>query len=406
MSYSSWDKVVAILNTAIQPLTETQIKLARIAEVTIPDDTPSVVASAILRVALSEELFLSRTQPVKQWCKDLLENLSGSTEIGLKSQNQEEALAWLNFYRISGRINQLTLLRISAGDVVTLRDGDLAEVSSIGEDGKVYFKGGKGHYSWPDMIDSVAVRNGDLGKNAQNLRAQADNAAAKRNSTPEWSAARQADLKEFLVDRQTTHDDIDELEKVIAVSNDEKPIQKFLDENMHLLTTLLGGKERYCMSQKRLGSEYIPDFLIADVDSMGVRWILVELETPKSSIYLKDASTLDKFTRKGIDQIVDWRDWLTSNLGQAHRPRRMSGLGLFDIGSHSEGLVLVGRRNRFPAVTKDSKRRNAREKQNINIHTYDWLTEQLRGAIDHQGPPRFNPFLLHKDEGISESRPR
>ena len=136
--------------------------------------------------------------------------------------------------------------------------------------------------------------------------------------------------------------------------------------------------------------------MIGDVDSLGIRWLLVEIETPRSGIYLSDKISLDKFARKGTDQVIEWRHWIANNIAYAHKPRRENGLGLYDINGQAEALVLVGRRASFPVGAKDSKRRALRESDRLHLHTYDWLLQRLRGAVSHTGPPASNPFLFHK----------
>ena len=266
--------------------------------------------------------------------------------------------------------------------------------ATIGEDGRIFFKGGRGFGAWPDQV-SIVVRCDDKTRKADAVRARAANMAALRGSPSEWTAAKSADLSKFRTSTIVTVDDITELESVITSATDEKPVQTFLDESPHVLTALLGGKERFCFSQKRLGSEYIPDFVIGDTDSLGVRWVLVELETPKSGIYLKDGTQLDKYARKGVSQIVDWRNWLTSNIAYARNRRRDKGLGLIDIRPKPYSVVLVGRRSKIPE-TDEAQRYELSMSNDIHVHTYDWLLEQLRGAIAHHGPPATNPYLLSK----------
>lgn len=140
----------------------------------------------------------------------------------------------------------------------------------------------------------------------------------------------------------------------------------------------------------------MPDFIIGDVDSLGIRWVLVELETPRSGIYLNGGDLFDEKARKGISQIIEWRNWLSENISYARRRRSENGLGLFDIREKSEAIVLVGRRNFIPE-TKDAQRKEYRELNNIEIHTYDWLIESLYGAIHHHGPPASNPHLIKRD---------
>lgn len=63
MAFSTWSEVVAVLSRATEAATATQHRLAEVAGISIEEDTPSVVASAKLRVALSKELFLDRARP-------------------------------------------------------------------------------------------------------------------------------------------------------------------------------------------------------------------------------------------------------------------------------------------------------------------------------------------------------
>jgi hypothetical protein len=94
---------------------------------------------------------------------------------------------------------------------------------------------------------------------------------------------------------------------------------------------------------------------------------------------------------------MDWRNWLENNLDQAQRPKAKKGLGLHDIKRMSQALVLVGRRSRIPD-TDDAKRQEYRQSNDIQIHTYDWLLERLRGIIQFQGPPAANRLLISRLE--------
>ena len=393
MSVGTWEAAVARLAVAIQPATPEQHALAKQTGVAIPTNTPAVIAAAILRSAFSKQLLIPVEGAVRDYLATHLRSLRKETKLPVKPANDGEAEAWVEFLRLVRRKRCLEALKPEAGDVVDGPYGEMVEVSSIGADGRVYFKGGKGYRAWPDLITKVVARKGDRSDKAKTARLAAANVAARRASSPEWSAARSDDLEEFAVWRPVTEEAIQALEDVIDSAKDERPVQKFLESNPHLLTALLGGKERFCIPQKRLGAEFIPDFVLGDVDSMGVRWILVELETPRSRIYLKGGKQLDEFARKGKDQIIDWRGWLTSNIDYAQRPRGKEGLGLPDISNYSEGLVLVGRSALMPRTT-DAARKELRYSSNIRVHSYDRLLKLLRGAINFDGPPSNNPFLL------------
>lgn len=255
-----------------------------------------------------------------------------------------------------------------------------------------FLRGGRGFGSWPDLI-SVVARRDENSDSATEARRHAGNSAARRGVPSAWSTAKSQDLSEFTTENVVSEDDIAELEAVLTAAEDERPIQKFLEENGHLLTALLGGNERYCLPQKRLGGEYVPDFIIGDVDSLGVRWVLIELETSRSGMYLRNGLELDEKARKGNSQVIGWRNWLASNISYARQRRSENGLGLFDIREKADGVVLVGRRLQMPE-TNDAQRHESRQSNNIQIHSYDWLLETLRGAIRHQGPPASNSHLI------------
>jgi hypothetical protein len=133
------------------------------------------------------------------------------------------------------------------------------------------------------------------------------------------------------------------LEGCIEQANEEKPIQEFLEAHRQVLASLLGGNERYCIPKPRLGKHYVPDFLLCYADSTGAHWIMVELETPRSTVALTSGVELEHHARQGVAQIHQWRRWLDGNLATARASTREDGLGLIDISPQSRGLVLVGR---------------------------------------------------------------
>ena len=150
------------------------------------------------------------------------------------------------------------------------------------------------------------------------------------------------------------------------------------------------------MPHPRLGSAYVPDFLIADVDSVGVRWVLVELETPRSRVTLATKNDFETHARAGVAQVLEWREWLRNNLAYARQPSAEGGVGLAGIHSGAEGLVLVGRRHLL-RPNNEQVRRQTEEDRRIQVHTYDWLLERLKGLRDFTGPSASNPHLLHRD---------
>jgi hypothetical protein len=395
MTYKSWREAVKALAFATVPATPAQLELGRHTNIQISRHLPKIITAAMLRLALAEVLNLEPPHQISDRHKELLQTLQRATDPPISPETEEEAVAWIIYLRLMRRRESLADLELNEGDVVETMMGDLAKVSSIGEDGRIYFKGGLGFGAWPDQI-TIKARKDDVSDAATEFRQQAENMAALRRTRSAWSSAKRQDLSEFIVEKMVTEDDIVELEAVITAAEDERPIQKFLEENRHLLTELLGGHDRVCLPQKKLGAEYVPDFIIGDADSLGIRWVLIELETPKSGIYLTDGSQFDEKARKGVSQIAEWRNWLAPNIGYARRRRADNGLGLFDIREKSEAIVLVGRRSQMPK-TKDAQRFEFRLSNNIQIHTYDWLLDQLRSVIRFQGPWGANPYIIPKE---------
>lgn len=392
MIFRTWREADEELAAATGLATSKQQELAEFAGRPMPLHIPRIVAAATLRLALAEELNIPAPRPIGDRYKNRLQLLLRSSDPIISPETEEEAEAWVAYLRLVRRRESLAEMKLHEGDIVETKAGEMAEVSSIGQDGRVFFRGGRGFGSWPDLITVVARRN-EHSDSATEARRQAENSAARRKGPSAWSLARRKDLAEFATKNVVSEDDIAELETVITAAEDERPIQRFLEENRHLLTALLGRNERYCLPQKGLGGEYVPDFIIGDVDSLGIRWVLIELETPKSGIYLKDGLKFDEKTRKGISQVIDWRNWLSSNIAYARQRRSDNGLGLFDIREKADAIVLVGRRSQMPE-TKDAQRHEFRQSNNIQIHSYDWFLETLRGAIQHQGPPFRNPYLI------------
>ena len=87
-----------------------------------------------------------------------------------------------------------------------------------------------------------------------------------------------------------------------------------------------------------------------------------------------------QYLNHAIRQITDWRAWLKSNQAYASRPRTENGLALADIDSNVKGLILIGRRSAIDAET-NSRRRQLVQNLNIEIHTYDYLLQALKGRL-------------------------
>ena len=374
-------------------VTKEQQVLARLAKIKISRKTPRLIAAAKLRIALREELQLHPRLEGNTPYEESLAALEREDVDFPDSATPEERWAYRAHEYLLHRIAAHKKLKLVRGDLVRLSDKKPAEVSSIGKDGRVYFKGGEGFGAWPDRIKKV-VRRGDSSQGAARLKVAAQNEASRRSKPRVWSQARATELEKWFVPNSLNETQVQAFEKEIDAARDERPIQKFITENPEILVSLVGGNERYCIPLKRLGARYVTDFVIGSVDSLGVRWHFVELETPQSGIYTKRGDGLDQFARKGSDQITAWRKWVAENLSHARARRAEGGLGLFDVESHAPGFVIVGRRDRMPNHRDDSIRLEQRSRNATEIHSYDWLLERLYGTLRYSGVPAMSPYLL------------
>ncbi len=167
----------------------------------------------------------------------------------------------------------------------------------------------------------------------------------------------------------------------------EQEVHKFLERNpSFLVQTLTGGHGRYQLSKPKLGSEYVPDFLIADMSSIGIEWHAVEIESPTAPVERKDGLATQELNH-AIGQIRDWRTWIRNNLDYARRRKADGGLGLVGIDSTLPGLVLIGRRQENSERFNEFRRQMI-DREKIIIHSYDWLVdvavENYSGRLENE----------------------
>lgn len=174
------------------------------------------------------------------------------------------------------------------------------------------------------------------------------------------------------------------LKSCLRSATSERELQVFLQKHRKLLIQhLRGGWDRWVMSQPRFGAEYVPDFVIGEMNSLGFHWCLVELESPETELFTK-AGTNAKSLSQAIRQIQDWRRWLNNNSEMARRVPSQNGLGLRDIDANVPGLILIGRRKQLTASDNERRKHLIRELK-IEIHTYDFLVSSLESRLKDFG---------------------
>ena len=171
---------------------------------------------------------------------------------------------------------------------------------------------------------------------------------------------------------QVTDAEVQSLRDILNRNPDESDMHRFLELHPKFLTQILTCHHgRFQISKQRLGSEYVPDFLLAELCSSGLQWQAVELESPKETMY-RSAGQQSAALTHAIQQIRDWRSWLKWNNGYAARPKFEYGLGLIGIDCDISGIIIMGRRGNYPSRF-DHTRDQMLARENILVHSYDWL---------------------------------
>lgn len=164
---------------------------------------------------------------------------------------------------------------------------------------------------------------------------------------------------------------VDEFQRVLGDAKDERPLQIFLAEHPELLCPFAEpGGNLWCLDRPRLGSELIPDFLLASDSSAGFRWTLIELEGPNEGILTKDGMPAKKLAG-AMKQIRDWRSWLRDNISYARDQ-----LGLTDIHAECRSVIVIGRRHALNS--KFASEYRALSSNSDVVMTYDRILEMAQ----------------------------
>ncbi len=180
--------------------------------------------------------------------------------------------------------------------------------------------------------------------------------------------------KYFVICNSITSEEVNSLTTMLESNPDEATVHQFLKDNpKFLVRALVGGRFGYLISKPRLGADFVPDFLIAEENSMGLQWFAVELESPRIKAHRGNGLDSHELTH-AIGQIKDWRSWIMNNLDYARRSNEQKGLGLIGIDDKVTGLILIGRRTKYPERFNDFRRqKNVQER--IKVQSYDWLVD-------------------------------
>ena len=173
--------------------------------------------------------------------------------------------------------------------------------------------------------------------------------------------------------REPAPETLDDFERVLGDAADERPLQKLLATSPVLLGSLVQpGGHYWCLDRPKLGAEYIPDFLLASITSVGFKWVSIELENPNEKA-LTRAGLPAKKLAEALGQVRDWRMWLTDNVAYAREER-----GLKDIDGNCEAFVIIGRRSSLDP--KQIKKYRALSADGVTVMSYDRLHDTIRNS--------------------------
>lgn len=163
-----------------------------------------------------------------------------------------------------------------------------------------------------------------------------------------------------------------ELASRVDSNASEPDLQSFLEAHPYILSQQFSHCH-HVFPKVRLGTQYEADFLCLDIPSSGYEWRAIELESPEKKVMTK-AGRKTAQLEHALQQIRDWRSWVTQNLTYARNATSNNGLGLKDIQPHIYGYVIIGRRNSRPEGFNQIRAQVLRDEQ-LDIRSWDGIVE-------------------------------
>lgn len=367
-----WKTIADGMERLLQGPTTHQLETAASLSVILPASLPAPVATVVLHWHITDPgLRGSSTFDVPFGLIELEASLGLSPTEELITNSRAELSAWFAARYMLKTLRGLRSLQPVPGDVVHQRFRPVGEdrvVSSIGNDGRVHFKGRPSGRAWPNNLTMVA-RVGSSGHPAA-ARASANNQLNRSTSTTtnlqNFDGLNGWALKSVIPSPQA----IRALEDLLESGEmREEKYQQTITAHPELLGALVIGNWRtYVIPKPRLGGEYVPDYLVLGINSHGPNWVLVEIESPRHQITNQNGS-LSTPTRHAVGQINDWREWLLNEVSYVQSQ------GYVGLTTRSHGVVIIGRDD--PSPTHANSRVRTEWENRIAVHSWDWL---LRSA--------------------------
>lgn len=392
MASEDWRVAAAALRARCANVGRDQVDLANKLDLKLPQRIPGLVAAQLIRDHLAGPLRQSSASDPTHGQVEFLHDLCEALGVKYPSRATTNALAsaWIEVLQARRALAALKELAPRPGDIVhpSSQPDDVGVIVSVSNDGRINVAG-RGGRGIPAHRAVIVARASDADEWADDFRRRAANRRALRERQGDGppSPAKAALLEPFRADGIPGPAEIELLREAIESAEDEKPVQACLQAHPQLVARLAGLTSfgAFVRSQVELGSQLVPDFMLAVADSAGVHWTLIELESPRAQVGIRNGRLAGK-AREGVQQIEDWREWILSNLDYARRPPTDNGLGLVEIRPESPGIVLIGRRDAMSPAS-DAVRRRLLEQRNIALHSYDWLLDALEAGFARPGGP-------------------
>ncbi len=162
---------------------------------------------------------------------------------------------------------------------------------------------------------------------------------------------------------------INEFERVLDREPAEEIIQIYL--STHRNRILLDPSAVNITPKVKLGSEYVPDFVI---QAAGDEYVLVEIERPNLPLLTKEGRLRSELTH-AQQQVKDWFDWIDRH-GEYARSI-MPGI------IEPKGWVIMGRRSSILPQHKHILARESAESRRITTQTYDDLLDRAKQNLSN-----------------------
>lgn len=159
----------------------------------------------------------------------------------------------------------------------------------------------------------------------------------------------------------------DKFEKLLNDATKEEDLQVFLKGHSFILHP-----SAECIPKKKLGEDFVTDFVLVATTMQGPSYILVELERVSHPLLTKDL-TLSSPVNHAIRQTRAWDVWLEKN--KAYIQNKLPG---FETPTY---FVVIGRGHQLTEEERTYLRSYNRDWKSTSLLTYDDILARFRSTI-------------------------